>query len=238
MGLLDNFEAKVGRVSDGARKLAESAPGQLAGESLRGLRTMAAGLGEKPLSAEAFVLALVGAVRDDDPEEGRCARDVYVAARKRRRRLGVLSLGVGPLAGVANQIADLYCETATVCDVAALHGLALSDEELGAHMLVLWKVTDDQKEALCLMRGEPPLAQALGVRLRDQAGEQLPDQLTKASLTKAFWEVRGAVGDARKDAMGTVVFTGHRTKKVIEKAEIQLGVRNSPWHRQQLRRRA
>ncbi|HEV2857679.1 MAG TPA: hypothetical protein VGW80_04675 [Solirubrobacterales bacterium] len=234
---MDNFEAKVTRASESARKLAESSPGQLAGESLRGLRAMAAELGEKPLSAEAFLLTLVRAVREDDPDEGRRARDVYVAARKRRRRLGVLSLGAGPLAGVANQIADLYCETATVCDVATLHGLDLSDEEIAAHMLVLWKVTGDREEALCLMQGKPPLAEALGLRLRDQAGEQLPDQLTKASLAKAFWEVRATVGDARKAAVGTVVFTGHRTKKVIEKAEIQLGVRNSLWHRQQLRRR-
>lgn len=237
MGFLDKLEAKVGQASEGARKLAASGPGQMAGEKLRGLQAMAAELGEAPLSAEGFLLALVRAVREDDPVEDRRARDVYVAARKRRRRLGLLSLGAGPFAGVANQVADLYCETATLCDVADLHGLGLSDEEVGAHMLVLWDISSDHEQALQMVQGDPPLAQALGARLRDEAGEQLPDQLTKASLTRSFWQARGAVADVRKDAVRTVVFTGQRTKKVIERAEIQLGVRKPVWHRQQLRRR-
>jgi hypothetical protein len=238
MGFLDKFEANVGRVSDGARKLAASGPGQLAGERLRGLQAMAAEFGDAPPSPESFLLALVRAVREDDPVEDRRARDIYVEARKRRRRLGLLSLGTGPFAGVANQIADLFCETATVCDVAALHGLGLSDAELGAHMLVLWEVSADLEEAQNMLQGDPPLAQVLAARARDRAGEQLPDQPTKASLTKAFWGARGAMADARKDAVRTVVFTGHRTKIVIERAEIQLGVRKSIWHRHQLRPRS
>jgi hypothetical protein len=72
------------------------------------------------------------------------------------------------------------------------------------------------------------VANILAGKLRERAGEQLPDKLTKRSVTKALWDVRGRLGDARKGAttgaVRTVVFTGHRTKKVIKKAEAQLGV--------------
>jgi hypothetical protein len=227
MGFRDMLEANAVKVSEGARRAAASAPGQLAGESLRGLRAMLDEGDEEMPGPERFLLTLVQAVRDEDDEEDRGARDVYVAARKRRRRLALLSLGTGPFAGVANQIADLYCETATVCDVADLHGLALSDEDIAAHMLVLWEITDEHQVALEAVRGDPPLSRLLGTRLWERAEERLPERLTKGSLTKALWNVRGAATDARKDVVKTALFTGHRTKKVIREAEAQLGVNGS-----------
>lgn len=181
------------------------------------------------LSVERFLLTLIRAVRtDDEGSNERSSRDVYVMARKRRRRLGLMSFGAGPLVGVANQLADLYCETATVCDVAALHGLPLSDEQIGAHMLVLWGISGNHDAAQRAMIGEPPVASILASKLQDRVGEQLPEKLTKRSVTKALWDVRGTLGDARKGsttgAIRTVAFTGHRTKKVIKTAELQLGV--------------
>lgn len=226
MGLRDRLEENVARVNEGARKAIASAPVQQAGERFRKGREMFDD-DEQPLSVERFLLILVRVVREDEREERR-ARDVYVMARKRRRRLGLMSFGAGPLIGVANQLADLYCETATVCDVAALHGLNLSDEQMGAHMLVLWGVTDSHSAAERAIAGEPPVANILAAKLRGRAVEQLPERLTKRSATKALWNVRSTIGDARKDAttgaVRTVAFTGHRTKKVIKKAEAQLGV--------------
>lgn len=227
MGLRDRLEENVARVNEGARKAIASAPVQQAGERLRRGREMFED-DEQPLSVERFLLILVRLVREDEQVEERRARDVYLTARKRRRRLGLMSFGAGPLIGVANQLADLYCETATVCDVAALHGLNLSDEQMGAHMLVLWGVTDSHSAAERAIAGEPPVANILATKLRGRAVEQLPERLTKRSVTKALWNVRSAIGDARKDAttgaVRTVAFTGHRTKKVIKKAEAQLGV--------------
>ncbi|HVD86060.1 MAG TPA: hypothetical protein VNB59_01505 [Solirubrobacterales bacterium] len=192
------------------------------------IRSLFGGIDNEAVSAERFLLTLVRTVRGDGRDAGRGARDLYVAARKRRRRLAVMSIGTGPFAGVANQLADLYCETATVCDLATLHRLDLSDEEIGAHMLVLWGLSERYPAALKTMGGEPPLAQVLATQLRELAGEQMPEQLTKRSITKAIWDIRAAIGDARKGAttgaMRTAALTGHRTKKLIRKLEAQLGV--------------
>ena len=47
------------------------------------------------------------------------------------------------MVGTANQLVDLYCETATVVDLDRLHGLGMSDERIAAQMLVLWNITPD-----------------------------------------------------------------------------------------------
>jgi hypothetical protein len=227
LGLRERFEENAARVAESAQKAAASATAQRVGEGFDGLRSLFDDDGEA-LSAERFLLALVRAVRTDDHPEERRARDVYVTARKRRRRLGLISFGTGPLVGVANQLTDLYCETATVCDVAAFHGLNLSGEEIGAHMVVLWGIADTYPTARKAINGEPPVARLLAADLGERLGERLPERLTKRSLTKALWDARAAVGDARKSATSgavrSVMFTGHRTKKVIGKAEEQLGV--------------
>lgn len=184
------------------------------------------------LSVEAYLVALVRAVRDDEVEEGRSRRDVYLTARKRRRRLGLICLGTGPMAGVASQVADLYCETATVSDVADLHGLGLSDPQIAAQMLMLWSLIDDLDRAEAAIRSEPPLASLLA----DGAASRLDGELTKLSIAKLLWElrqldVRGAIagkGKASGQPVRSVAFTGHRTKKLIKRAEAQLGVTAAP----------
>jgi hypothetical protein len=215
--------------------VAASAPARLAGERFRGLRAMFGGASEEEITVERFLLALVRSVRDDEDEEERDGRDLYVAARKRRRRLAMVAFGAGPLVGVANQLADLYCETAVVCDLADLHDLDLSDEEIGAHMLVLWGVAVRYETALGAMAGDPPVAALLGEVLMERAGEKLPEELTTRSTIKALWDVRGALGDAREKATGgafsSVAFTGRRTKKVIQRAEVQLGIAPDPRRR-------
>jgi hypothetical protein len=185
------------------------------------------GQGESP-SVDFFLLSLVRAVRSDEFEEDRSRRQVYVAARKRRRRLGILALTLGPLAGVANQIADLYCETAVICDLADFHGQDLADAQVVAHMLVLWQIADDFDSARRSIAGNPPIASLLGQRLTEGLDERLPEELTKRSIVKALWDVRADLDAARKGATGeavrTVAFSGHRTKKVISRVEMQLGV--------------
>lgn len=251
MGFRDRLGDQATRIGESARKAAASAPVQRAGESarkaaasapvgrveesFRGFRTLLADDGQI-LSIEAYLLTLVRAVRNDERDEEQSKRDVYVGARKRRRRLGLASFAAGPWAGAASRVADLYCEAATVCDVANLHDQDLSDEQIAAHMLVLWSIMDDFEAAEKAMRGEPTVAKILGAKLLEFSGITLSEKLTKLTAAKALWEfhqvdIRGMVTGAKKAAGGqpirSVAFTGHRTKKVIKKAEGQLGVKGS-----------
>jgi hypothetical protein len=233
MGLRDRLEKKA---SDLGESVLTATPEYVrrAEDGFRGFRGMWKD-DDRSLTIEAFLLALVRAVRDDDPDGYRSRRDLYVQARKRRRRLGLVCFGAGPLAGVANRVADLYCETATLCDVAALHDLSLSDEQAGAHLLVLWGVTDDLGAAERAMGGgEPAVASILGARLASDTDLQMPENLTKASVAKLLWDVHqldvadtvvGAKKAATTGSVRAVAFTGHRVKKVIKRSEIQLEVR-------------
>jgi len=228
VGLRDRLQERAIRYGEEAgRKALASAPAQIAGDGLRGFRGMIAGE-DDAFTAELFLLSLVRAVRDDERDEDRSKRQVYVAARKRRRRLGLASFATGPFVGVANQIADLYCETAMVCDLAAFHGHDLSDDQIAAHMLVLWGVAEDFEAAHSSVQGSPPIASLLGDKLFVRVDEYLPEELTKGSIVKALWEAREGVGNARKgatsEAVRTVAVTGHRTKKTIKRVESQLGV--------------
>lgn len=212
------------RLAGKAASLGQSA--YTAGNGFRGVRAMFNDDGQ-PLSIERFLLVLIQAVRDDGRSEDRSTRDVYVRARKRRRNLGFLSFGAGPFVGAANQLVDLYCETAIVCDLSTLHDLDLGDEHVAAHMLVLWKVIDDFDAAHRAASGEGFVAGILATRLRDHASERLPDQLTKRSIATALWDARDAIGGMRGGilaAVKAVIFSGHRTKKFIKRAEVQLGV--------------
>jgi hypothetical protein len=239
MGLRDRLEEQAARAGDHARAVAALERVRHAGESFRGFRTMLTE-DERGQSIEVYLLALVRAVRDDDHDEEQANRDVYVRARKRRRRLGLISFGAGPMVGAASRMADLYCETATVCDVADLHGLDLSDEQVAAHMLVLWSIAEDFARAEAAMRGEPPVAEILGAKLFEYLNLELEAQPTKLAIAKAIWDVQRLnplnVADDAKKAVGgqpirSVAFTGHRTKKVIKKAEAQLGVSPEPSRR-------
>jgi hypothetical protein len=73
------------------------------------------------------------------------------------------------MVGVATRVADLYCETATVCDVADFHTLDLRDEQIAAHILMLWSITEDFQRAEEAMQGKPPVAEILGAKLTERA---------------------------------------------------------------------
>jgi hypothetical protein len=227
VGFRDRLQQKAIQYGEEARaKAVTSVPVQVAGDGLRGFLGLLEGE-DDAFTVDLFLLSLVRAVRDDERDE-RSKREVYVAARKRRRRLGLAAFATGPLVGVANQVADLYCEAAVICDLAAFHRQELSDEQVVAHLLVLWNVADGYEAAHASVQGNPPISSLLGDRLFLEVDEYLPEELTKRSIAKALWEVREGVGGVRKgattEAVRTVAFTGHRTKKTIKRLEVQLGV--------------
>ncbi|HUC00228.1 MAG TPA: hypothetical protein VMS11_10415 [Solirubrobacterales bacterium] len=235
MGWRERLESRVeqgvAQAQSQARAIAASDTVQNASEGFRGFREMLADDGG-PLKAEAYLLALVRAVREDE-EEDRSQRDLYVRARKRRRRLGLISFGAGPMVGVASRVADLYCETATVCDVADFHDLGLDERQIGAQMLLFWSISDDLARAEAALRSEPPLVNLLTLKLAESSDVSLDGDLTRQSIVTALWEIQrmdltDKVADAKRAAKGepirSVAFTGHRTKKLIRKAEAQLGV--------------
>jgi hypothetical protein len=167
-------------------------------------------------SVEGYLSALVRAVRDDERDEQQTSRDLYVRARK-RRRLGLISFGADPMVGVASRVADLYCETATVSDVTG-RSRRTSNEQ-----------------------GKPPVAKILGAKLTERAAGYVAlapeENPTKLSIATTLWKVHrldaGDVARDAKDAIGgqpirSVAFTGHRTKRVIKRAEAQLRVRPEP----------
>lgn len=204
---------------------------QRASVGFRGLRSIFADDGQ-PVSVERFLIALVGAIREDDADLWISGRDVYARARQRRRRLGLMSFGAGPLAGVATQMIVLYCEVASVCDLDGAHGLGLSDREIASQMLVLWSLAPDHETGLAMLDGtaKPTLAATISSNLRDQASRHLPAKLTtKRGVVEALWGARGAIVDARKVAgsgsIRGVVFSRKQTKKFVKKAETQIAVR-------------
>lgn len=239
MGWRERLESGVARAGNRVQAVAASERVQQAGEGLRGFRELIANE-DRVLSVEAYLVALVQAVRDDEDKDW-SMRDLYVRARKRRRRLGLLSLGAGPLAGVANRVADLYCETATVCDISEIHGLGLDDEQIAARMLVLWSVVADRAQAEAAMRGEPSVTTVLQARLREtelaeRAATLLPEEPTKAEVAKALWRAQDlGLGDvfrdgqkaARGQPIRSVAFTGTRMKRFIKRAEAELGLARS-----------
>jgi hypothetical protein len=184
------------------------------------------------LGIESFLLALVRTVRDEEAEDDRSKSDVLESSRHRRRRLGMLSFGAGPMVGVATQLVELYSETATVCDLVDVLDLELSDQEIASHMLLLWSITDDLDDALAMIEGsgERTVAGVISGRFRDVVGERIPEKLTKWTAIKALWNSRKAASEAgqmARDMAGhgsikAILFTGRQMKRFIKRAEAQL----------------
>jgi hypothetical protein len=236
MGIRDRVVKRATRLGTSA---AEAATGRAerVGSGFQALRTILADEG-RPTNVETFLLTLIKAVRDDEPSEQRTRRDVYEDARGRRRRLGMVSFGAGPLVGVATQIVDLYSDIATFCDLVDVYGLGLGEREIAAHMLVMWAIIKPLGEAEAVMAGtgDRTIATIMADTLRGGAASHLPASSTKRAVAKALWDARALLGDAR-DAAGAgsvsgVAFAGHHAKQFIKKAEHQLGLL------QQLPRRA
>ena len=207
MGFLDRFSAPVERFN-----------------SLREIFTDK----DEVQSLPTFLLRLIRAVRlEDDDDDDETRRDVYKRAKRRRRRIGMLSFTTGPMLPVATELTDLYCETATVCDLDDLYKLGLSDQQVGGHLLVLWELTDDVNAAIAAMHDETGIE--LGKLMFDKFGlADQPPMQTKLEMVKRIWEVQKQVNDMRDGVGGGavtgVMFSGFRMKKFIKTAETRLGV--------------
>src|SRR3954451_13453110 len=181
MRLRDRMQAGAARLGgaarDATREAASAGLRRAPDEGFRSFRELFDDDDEQPVSIERFMLALVATVRGDETEKDRDARDVFETARRRRRGLGLVSFGTGPLVRVSNQVADLYCDTATVCDLAEVHRLGLSDEHVAAHMLVLWSATESLPEAQAAV-DQRLVAALLSTRLAERTGSNVPAQLT------------------------------------------------------------
>ncbi len=242
MGWKDRIASGAARAGELARdaadsaavsKVLDSAPVQAVTDGYAGLKAMLADEEEREFAIERGLVTLVRSVRDDDDDDGLLTdRDVEKAAKRRSKRARRTALLAGPAAGTANQLVDLYCETATVCDLDRLHGLGMSDEQIAAHMLVLWDVTEDiaVAEAAILQTGTP-VTTLLGQRFGAQAAARMPEDTTsKVAMFKALWRARGLAGEVRESVMGErnvtgVFFAGKRVKAFIARAETALGVR-------------
>jgi len=223
--------AAVQKVADSAvvQKVADSAPVQAVTDGFTALKALITDEDEREFVVEKALVTMVRGVRDED-DEPLTDRDVEKAAKRRFKRARRAALLAGPAVGTANQLVDLYCETATVCDLDRLHGLGLSDERIAAQMLVLWNVTPDVAQAEAAIRGTGPSVWAmLTQRFGEQAAAQMPEKRTKTAVIKAMWNARGLANDARERVMGErnitgVMFAGKRVKEFIARAEAALGV--------------
>ncbi|MGO9319324.1 MAG: hypothetical protein ACLQBY_00755 [Solirubrobacteraceae bacterium] len=206
---------------------------QHAGARYRGLRSVFEDEAV-PITIENLLAGLVAAVKADEYEDDRSARDLFRTARSRRRRLGLLSFGAGPLVGVATHIVDLYCDTAIVCDLADLYSMDLTEREIGGRMLTLWRIVESVEEAEAVMAGTGTLSlmSIIRGRLHADVAEHIPDKLTKRAAIQLLASARDVAEDVREAAgagsISGVVFSGHSTKQVIKRAELELGVRQGP----------
>ena len=97
----------IGAGADG-----DSSSGETDSES-RWLRDF---LGDRAgVTAEGLLLRLVRSVGDDERASGSFARDARKAAKKRDRKIALMSAMTGPLAGPTRQLLHLYGDTATRC---------------------------------------------------------------------------------------------------------------------------
>jgi hypothetical protein len=217
----------VQKVRDSAavQKIADSEPVQ----SFVGLTNLLTDDDEREFVIERALVTLVRTVRSDD-DEPLSDRDLEKAAKRRSKRARRTALLAGPAVGTANQLVDLYCETATVCDLDRLHGLGMSDERVAAQMLVLWDVTPDIAVAEAAIRGTgAPVTTLLGQRFGLKMAEHMPQTKSKKDIIKALWKARGVAGDVRENVMGErnitgIFFAGKRVKEFIARAEAALGV--------------
>jgi hypothetical protein len=198
-------------------------------DRLSGMRALLNHDEDGSLSIERFLLLLIHTSRSKAPA-ARSQKDLIKLARHRRRYLGTRCFAAGPLVGVATKLADLYSETATVCELVDFHRLDLSDQEVAAHMLVLWDVTDDADEARAVV--DPAragtIAGVVAGRARDKVASDASDSVTMLTAAKALWDFRGSVGDVRRHTKAQCVrgwlFAGRRTKQLIKRAKRQLGI--------------
>lgn len=205
----------------GIDKAKDKIEAESAASRLKALRDME---DDQPITIEALLVLLVDAVHEDNPRE-LSKRDVKKAGKRRQRLAGGLGMFAGP---VGLYIASLYCEAEILCDVADRYRLSLSDEDLAAHLLVMWNGMPDYPAARAAIEGTgQSVAARMATEVRGTVGERPLGQMTKKDAVLALWRLRGAVKDTALPGSASardVFLPGSRVRAVTEAAERQLGV--------------
>lgn len=218
-------DALVARATDVAMTGLERAKDKVESENATSrLKALIEMREDQPITIEALLVTLVDAVHEDDPRE-LSRRDVKKAGKRRQRVAGGLGMLGGP---VGTYVASLYSEAEILCDVADRHGLALSDEDLAAHLLVLWNVVPDVEVARAAIDGSgPSIATHMATGVRDRLTDSPVDQMTKKDAVMALWRLRSMVTSSSLTARVSpkdIILPGGRVRAVIKDAERQLGV--------------
>lgn len=224
MGLRDRLKEEVAKAgataSEKAREVAAGASESM-GPRLTALVKMDE---DRPLTPESFLLKLVDAIRRDEPR-GLLDKDVRKAAKRRQRVAG----GIGTLGGLPGlHVASLYCEAALLCDVAELHELDLTDEQVASHLLVLWNAMPELEAAEAALAGTgESVISRMASDFSDKVGLKPRDEMTKKDTVQMLWRARGAIEDVAAPESASprdVLLPGKRVKAITEAAERQLGV--------------
>jgi hypothetical protein len=176
------------------------------------------------VTPEGLLLRLVRSVRDDERASGSSALEARKAAKKRARKIALMSAITGPLAGPTRQLLHLYGDTATVCDLVGVHGLEKSDADVAAVMLVLWNITADLDIASAAMAGGDgaSVTALVNAHLKGRAGDLLPATAGPRAIVSALSRSRDVVSDVTgggaRGTLGSVVRPGKRVKTVTERA--------------------
>ncbi|MBA3747144.1 MAG: hypothetical protein H0W96_06570 [Solirubrobacterales bacterium] len=230
MGLKDRIADGASKVGDGAKGLASSAAAK-AKETVVGSEAGARLLAivqiddDRPLTPERLLVMLVDAVNGDEQMRELSHRDVVKAAKKRQRLAGTAGALGGP---IGLQLASLYCEAELLCDVAERHRLELTDEELAAHLLVLWNAMPDLATARAAIDGSGlSVAARVAIDAHAKVVTKPREEMTKRDVVKMIWRLRNVAGDV--DLPGSnnplnVLLPGKRVKAFTAAAEQQLGV--------------
>jgi len=222
MALRNRMTAQAGRIaSTAAAKARETVAGSDAVVRLLAIVRID---DDRPMSPERLLVMLVDAVNGEADRE-LTDRDVLKAAKKRQRLAGAAGAAGGP---VGMQLASLYCEAEIICDVAERHRLALENEELAAHLLVLWNAMPDLAGARAAIDGS---GLSVFARMAADAHAKVVtkprEEMTKRDVVRMLWRLRGVAGDVELPGSGSprdVLLPGKRVKAFTKAAERQLGV--------------
>jgi hypothetical protein len=179
------------------------------------------------LSVERFLVLLLDAMNGAEDPDRPTAEEVARAGRRRARRAGILGIWGGPAGLMAT---SLYAEAMLVCDIVDHHGLELTDEQIAAHLLLLWELTPDLASAEAAIDGSgPSVAERLvGDRVLD--GKPVTE-LSPMGAVKALWRLRSLMDP--DELPGTTklrhfALPKRRVRKITAAMEAQLGVSGTP----------
>jgi len=185
------------------------------------------------VTPERLATLFVHAVRKEDKENLR-EKDVIKAAVRRQRLIGLASMPAGP---VGVYVSSLYCEAAILCHVEQLHRLALSDQQLAAHLLALWNVMPDTPSAEAAINGSGPSVVAFHTGRAKEAVSGLDlnsmGEFKKVDALKFLWRLRKGARQGVQDSVEStpgsinprdVLLPKGRVKEVFATAQRQLGM--------------